>query len=131
MTAFEAIRRGQMDVSEPRNLCSRTRVKDFPPGGPDGGRPPGLSPRDSYSCYIVACLMLVQGCVHGVVFFCSVACCVTLLFKLSSRLFVCVFVVVAAYVGPIFCECGHDFRLYCFLLLTILLLDSIVLIATC
>ena len=27
-TAFEAIRRGQMDVSEPRNLCSRTRVKD-------------------------------------------------------------------------------------------------------
>ena len=28
LTAFEAVRRGQMDVSEPRNLCSRTRVKD-------------------------------------------------------------------------------------------------------
>ena len=29
LTAFEAIRRGQMDVSEPRILCSRTRVKDI------------------------------------------------------------------------------------------------------
>ena len=28
LTAFEAVRQGQMDVSEPRNLCSRTRVKD-------------------------------------------------------------------------------------------------------
>ena len=28
LTAFEAIRRGQMDVSEPRKQCSRTRVKD-------------------------------------------------------------------------------------------------------
>ena len=75
--------------------------------------------------------MLVQGCVHGVVLFGSVACCVTLLFKLSSCLFVFVFVVVA-YVGAIvWGEFGHDFGLYCFLLLTILLLDSLVLIATC
>ena len=72
----------------------------MPPGGPDGGRPPGLSPRDSDSCYSVACLMLVRGCAHGVGF-CSVACCVTLLFKLSSCMFVFVLVVVA-YVGAIF-----------------------------
>ena len=29
LTTFEATRRGQVDVSEPRNLCSRTRVKDI------------------------------------------------------------------------------------------------------
>ena len=28
LTAFEAVRRGQMDVSEPRNLCWGTRVND-------------------------------------------------------------------------------------------------------
>jgi hypothetical protein len=28
LMAFEAIRRSKMDVPEPRNLCSRTRVKD-------------------------------------------------------------------------------------------------------
>ena len=43
--AFEAIRRGHMDVSERRNLCSRTRVNDFPPGGPGGAPPAGFSPK--------------------------------------------------------------------------------------
>ena len=28
MAAFEAVRRGQMDVSEVKSLCSRTKVKD-------------------------------------------------------------------------------------------------------
>ena len=28
LTAFEAIRRGQMDVADAKSLCSRTRVKD-------------------------------------------------------------------------------------------------------
>ena len=54
--AFEAIRRGQMDVSAPRNLCSRTRVKDIPCGGPGlaafGGPFRDLSPEkvDSLIC---------------------------------------------------------------------------------
>ena len=98
-------------------------------GGPDGGRPPGLSPRDSYSCYIVACLMLVQCIVHGVVL---LQCC--MLCHIVVQVNVLLFNVVSVFfasVGAIFCESGHDFGLYCFLLLTILLLDSIVLIATC
>ena len=53
-TAFKAIRRCQMDVSEAKSLCSRTRVTDLLPGGPDGGPPPGLSPKDLHCCYIVA-----------------------------------------------------------------------------
>ena len=43
LTAFEATRRDQMDVSEARNLCWRTRVKDIP-FGPPGAKAPLARP---------------------------------------------------------------------------------------
>ena len=108
LMAFDAVRRGQMNVSEARSLCSRTRVNEFPSGGRGGGHPPGLSTKSLNIVLLLHFILMPRLLQH--------MCCVSVSYVFA----VCCFVVKCfrgcwLYCDAVWCEAlssrGHNLRI--------------------